>query len=319
MRSRRAPGTGTPLNRTRHSRHTLPVQQVKDNWRYRVAGIDVESDFAWAEGAPGDAATPPGLVVLDGDRHGLPRPAAVNTRSADGQRVRFVVDGVGCFLVEDGRRIVAWPDAGVDPPALSQQLAGSALAMALTQRGTLVLHGAVVRIAGQALVLLGHTGEGKSTLAGACAAAGHAVLSDDLAILDETPTGWMVRGVASLVRLIEPTAPAGHGPVWTAFGKEVRLLRDDGGEPSAPLAGVVCLEWGTAVEVVEQAGVTAALTLLEHAYCRPAFRSAQAARALEQSTRLAMACPLRALRRPRDLALLPLAAQALEQMARVRQ
>jgi hypothetical protein len=59
--------------------------------------------------------------------------------------------------------------------------------------GKLGLHGAAVALNGRAVVLLGRSGQGKSTLAAALCAAGGALLADDAAALDPSPAGgWIV-------------------------------------------------------------------------------------------------------------------------------
>jgi|GEM_PF-1130979 len=62
----------------------------------------------------------------------------------------------------------------------------------LTQRSSLVLHACCVEVGGQALVFMGHSGAGKSTIAEIAEEAGAAVLSDDRTIL-EVPDDGRIR------------------------------------------------------------------------------------------------------------------------------
>ncbi len=269
--------------------------------RYRLAGLNITSDFVLPEAAlapPAAGATT--LVIENGWRLGLPCPADGAGRTADSSRVRFAVAGVGRFLIEGGCRVIAWPEAGASDGDVSQQVLGPALALALMQQGHLVLHGAVIAIDDRAVVLLGDSGTGKSTTAAACAAAGHAVLSDDLAVVDYTDDGEvLVRPVAALVRLASaPLVSPGTAARWASSDKFVHATTVN---PSSrdrwSLGGCVALAWGESLSLDRLAAVEAALLLVEHAFCRTAFGPAQAAAALHQCATLAERCPVARLAR----------------------
>lgn len=269
--------------------------------RYRMAGLEIESEIPWRETPPVPARTPADIVMIDGERHGLPRPPDTNARTPDASRVRFVVPGIGRFVVEEGRRVVAWADPDAPSEDLSQQLSGSALALALMQRGTLVLHAAVVHIDGRALLVSGHSGDGKSTMAAACAAAGHTIIADDLAVLDPGPEGWTVRRMAPIVRLGSGASGSlGSHARWQADDKTVHLLPHDDTDDAVPVGGIACLEWDAQLALTPMAPVAAALALIDRAFCLPAFRQPQAEATLRQCTQLARACPVWRLTRPLD-------------------
>ena len=88
--------------------------------------------------------------------------------------------------------------AGADPGLVRLFTIGSAMGMALHQRGILVLHGATVARGGQARILVGDSGAGKSTLAARLGRAGYAVLGDDTMALWNAPEGragkWLWQG-----------------------------------------------------------------------------------------------------------------------------
>lgn len=89
----------------------------------------------------------------------------------------------GDFRVRDGRAISIAPDDDAVPGAISLFCLGSALGLALLQRGALVLHGASAVFSGEAFLVLGPRGAGKSTLASALGEAGVSMLGDDVAAL----------------------------------------------------------------------------------------------------------------------------------------
>jgi hypothetical protein len=105
-------------------------------------------------------------------------------------RVKFGVQGVVDYLVEEGRRIRIDSAVPLDAPEVRLFLLGSGLGFLCHQRGLLPLHAATVDIDGEAILLAGASGAGKSTLAAAFLRHGYPVLSDDVSPLDlsgETP------------------------------------------------------------------------------------------------------------------------------------
>jgi hypothetical protein len=99
-------------------------------------------------------------------------------------RVRFGVDGVADFLVEEGRRITIAPARDAETPDVRLFLLGGGLGYLCHQRGILPLHAATVEVDGEAVSFAGHSGAGKSTLADAFARRGHQILSDDVSPVD---------------------------------------------------------------------------------------------------------------------------------------
>jgi hypothetical protein len=89
------------------------------------------------------------------------------------------ISTAGEYWVRGGCEIFVSPASGADAATVRLFLLGSALGMALHQRGLLVLHGASVRHGSGATIFVGDSGEGKSTLAAALGRVGHAILGDD--------------------------------------------------------------------------------------------------------------------------------------------
>ena len=75
------------------------------------------------------------------------------------------------------------------------------MALVAQIRGTTCLHGSAVAIDGMIVALLGPQGAGKSTLAGAFARAGFPVAADDIILLAETETGFLVEPTYPVLRL----------------------------------------------------------------------------------------------------------------------
>lgn len=273
-------------------------------FHYRLAGLTIASEFELLEGGPCHdlACDQDTLSIASGTRLGQPVPSGGNARSRDGRRVRLVVPGVGCFLIDDGHRVVVWPESGTSAATLSQQLSGAVLALALMQRDVLVLHGSVIAFGGRAVVVMGHSGDGKSTTAAACARLGHAVLSDDLAPMDVADGAVTVRPTCALVRVGDAQGfgkPASER--WVAADKTVVRVGPATNETALPVAAIVRLAVDDRVEVRTQTATSAALSLIEHTFCRPAFEKTRAAWAMQQCARIAGVCPVVTLCRPMRL------------------
>lgn len=116
-------------------------------------------------------------------------------------RARFSVAGVADYLVEGGRRITVAPVGSAHSPDVRLFLLGSGLGYLCHQRGVLPIHGATIAIDGEAVILAGPSGIGKSTLADAFARRGHVVLSDDVSPVQVGAQGALVLPSVRRIRL----------------------------------------------------------------------------------------------------------------------
>ncbi|MBX3202250.1 MAG: hypothetical protein KF894_29235 [Labilithrix sp.] len=92
----------------------------------------------------------------------------------------------------DGTDVRLHFDPDADPRDVKKIERGSAWLLVRHLRDRLGLHGAAVSFDGDAVVLLGRSGQGKSTLAAAACRRGAALLADDAVGLDEMASGWEV-------------------------------------------------------------------------------------------------------------------------------
>jgi hypothetical protein len=108
--------------------------------------------------------------------------------------LRLQVEGIARFRIRDGERIAFAPrDGAVSDQDLRTFLLGSAVGAALIQRGMLVLHGNALERDGRAIVCLGPSKAGKSTLAYGLMRQGWQLLADDLVAI--TPSGQVLPGI----------------------------------------------------------------------------------------------------------------------------
>lgn len=94
---------------------------------------------------------------------------------------------VGRFLVRPSGDITVAPHPEASETEIRLFLLGSVLGLVCHQRALLPLHASSVVIEGGAVAFCGHSGMGKSTLALRFARRGHAVVSDDVCVLDSGP------------------------------------------------------------------------------------------------------------------------------------
>lgn len=166
-----------------------PVQSLP--YRYRLFGLEMASELELESLSPpgGDAAAVDVVIRRGEVPPELERPAFERLLfQVEARRWLFrTEDVVGArFLVRDGREIVVEQRGGA-AAELQPMLLGSVSTALLFQRGCIPLHGSAVAVGDGAVVFAGLSGVGKSTLAAALVAGGHALLADDIACLHAEP------------------------------------------------------------------------------------------------------------------------------------
>ncbi|MGD9559782.1 MAG: hypothetical protein AB7V55_04150 [Oscillospiraceae bacterium] len=86
-----------------------------------------------------------------------------------------------CFEIRNGNTIVAQPQPGADDESVRVFIMGSCFGILQMQRGRIPIHGGALEVNGQALVVTGDSGAGKSTAVSAMVDAGYRYLTDDVA------------------------------------------------------------------------------------------------------------------------------------------
>lgn len=162
-----------------------PAAVAPPHGDYRVFGLRIRSELALPElpQAPGDG--PPDVVV---------RLGPMAARGADADEVRIDLPGVGVLQVRGGREILVAPAPGAEEAALRVYVLGSALGAICHQRRLSPLHANAIDAGGWAVAFAGESGAGKSTLADYFRRAGHAVLTDDVCVVEledgREPMAW---------------------------------------------------------------------------------------------------------------------------------
>ncbi len=113
-------------------------------------------------------------------------------RAVENRCVTYGMPDAARMLISDGDRIAFQRHPGGSDEAFRLALMGPASALVLHQRGALPLHGSGIVTERGAILILGHSGAGKSTTLGAFMDRGYAVLCDDLAAVALTAEGRAV-------------------------------------------------------------------------------------------------------------------------------
>jgi hypothetical protein len=243
------------------------------------------------------------------DRGGLVSRSPGYRSTLQTEAFRMEWDGLGAFSISEGREILVDPAPGVAASALWQILLGSALAVLLHQRGRLVLHASAVReTTGNALLILGHSGQGKSTLAAACQQEGLTLLSDDLAPLEFRDGRAYLHPGPSWMKLWPETVEAVLGleaeplpRIYPQGEKRLVSLPDPMEVACVPVGTVVALQEADELQVVPIRGAEAVAELTRYSFCGRLLGRNDGPRHLRQCGQLAQSTRLFRLQRPRDL------------------
>lgn len=231
-------------------------------FHYRLHGLRIGSDRS----LPELARCAPGAIDL-----------AIETASAPtGQGYALPIDDVALFEIEDGTTIRVIPVPGVDERNVRLFLLGSAIGVALHQRGLLPLHANAMVRDGKAIAFTGPSGSGKSSLAMWCHDEGFDLLADDVCVIQPGAERPMVAPGLARVRLwrdaLERSGRTADGhPLSFSGSRDDRekydvLLPDRPALAPAPLVSVGVLEFGDRLDIVALQGREKVEALIANTY-----------------------------------------------------
>src|SRR6266542_789768 len=224
-------------------------------------------------------------------------------------------DGTDFLLDRSGREIWAtWPDE-LTVDDMSSYLRGPVMGFVLRLRGGVCLHASGIVADDHAFAIVGPPGAGKSTLAAAFAARGHAVLSDDVVPLLEANGIFQAMPGYPRVRLWPSSVEA-----LATIDERAPILPPDWGERryhldiqqqgytfqsrAVPLAAVYVLRERadrSAPSVGSLTGEDGLIALIANSFATMLLDRDMRAQDLEVLSRLAMHVPLRSLEPSDDL------------------
>lgn len=291
-------------------------------WSYVAYGLSIRSELALPELVAAEDGQVADVVV----RLGCVRPIVPEGDWTEGyvygdaEEAHIFVEGVGSLLVRGGREIVVDPAPGVEERVLRLFLLGSALGLLLHQRGLFVLHASSVVVGGAAAVFLGESGEGKSTMAAAMHARGHAVVVDDVVAidLDGACAPLVLPAFPQLKLWPEAAGLLGDRPETLALlhpdeEKRARPAWEGFPQRPLPLAGIYVLAEGSRPAIEPLRPQEAFAELIRYSYAAGLLGPTASTPAhFRQCVDLAGRAAISRLRRQRSLSALPEIAQLLE-------
>ncbi len=148
---------------------------------YRMHGLTIASDLPLHATAAAGNVPPDVTIQIGAVPQQLSGPAASGVFYAiQPQRLLLTIPRIARYLVQDGNTITVQPADDAPTQSVTLFLYGSPLAALLQQRGLLTLHAAAIKTPQGAVLLVGQSSSGKTTLAAACWQRGLPVLADDI-------------------------------------------------------------------------------------------------------------------------------------------
>jgi hypothetical protein len=234
-------------------------------------------------------------------------------------------EGVGEFLVSpDGCRIIGCQCDEAHGESFQVYLLGQALSYALVKQGFEPLHATAIVVNGEAAVLLGSSGFGKSSLAACFLDAGHGLLTDDLLILRSSGQGVMAYPGPPRIKLFPKLArrflhEASSGVAMNLGSKKLILPLDDSQtvQTPVPLKRIYALlppgstSRGHATRITVLPPRESFLALVKNTFNYRIVNPARLERQFEAATRVVSLMPVKKVSYPRILARLPAVRDAL--------
>lgn len=296
---------------------------------YLLCGWKVRSELLLPELLPwrGDNRQPD-LVFRLGSVPDLERLIEVTPflQIDDDGRCQLTIEAVARYLVRDGCEVTVEPRIDPHSPEIRLFLLGSVLGLVCHQRGLFPLHASCVNLHGGAVALAGASGAGKSTLAATLVQRGHALLADDVCVVDPAAEGGpVVLPAFPRVKLwsdsLKALAIAPDGLDRNRTGQDKYHYRfavpGDFASGVLPLSAIYLLEetCSSRREGVEPLkGFDALTAVTEQVYRRTAATHLGRETALfRAATAIVGAVPVRRLVRRKELAALEAGAQLLEE------
>lgn len=312
-------------------------------YRYTAYGVVVASTVTLPELRPATHACAPEAVLhllpsIVAERHrrshgdvlyqrdaesGSPFPSHALRRTRGGLSWRF--PGLGGFLIPDrGRTVTVWRERADAWTDLRSIFLGPVLSLVLQRRGHVHLHASAVLIDGEALLFLGHPGQGKSTLTASLTAAGAQLLADDIVPVRVGEGRVVASPGCSRLKLWRDTLeqlgiePEQHPRTLRSVDKRVLLAgRTFGRAATAPAAirALYLLETDSSehgrVSLERSRGLGAVMQIVPHTYNGHLLPAEVLAEQLGTLAALEQLAPIWRLRYPRGFEWLPAVHRAL--------
>jgi hypothetical protein len=287
-------------------------------------GLTIHSEIALPELRPGDEVAD--VVIRFGSVSAPPTDLPRDTMRWLGGPINDLTiwwSFLGAVRIRGGREVTIDRLAGVDDRALRTIITGSIMGVLLLQRSPSVFHASAVNMPDGAVAFMAHKCHGKSTMASSLYTRGHALISDDLVVLDQVGNCLMVRPGFKEVKLWPDALEAlGEHPeelerVNPVVEKRARPLNGRVVCAPVPLRRAYVLAFGREISVERLEPKEALLEVLPHWYGAQfegeLLPLVSLTDHLREVRRLVDRVPVYRLTRPGDLKLLPAVSEYVEQ------
>ena len=244
-------------------------------------------------------------------------------REQAGYRLR--ISGLVVDIVPPGR-VVIRSTSGLPKTTIDHFLADQVFPRLLADAGSFIIHAGAVRVENEAILLMGDSGRGKSTLVASFDQVGMPLLGDDAMIIDTVGSVATVRAVYPSLRLLPDSIDAlmpgkiTAGPVAHYSRKErIDVAGDRGNDETAPqICAIFAIGEATAdvIDIHALSPAEACIALVTNSFALDPSNTAKARDRMERASALARQVPAFDIAYPRDYARLPEVRQAiLDQVA----
>jgi hypothetical protein len=240
---------------------------------YAVFGLRIRSDLELPDLVECSGGRRPDVRIrlagrLSRDLKAQARPPNAGTE--------LMIDGVARYTVRNGSEIIVEPVRGVPEVNVRLYLLGSAMGLLLHQRGLLPLHANAIEIGGSAVLFMGPSGEGKSTLAALLHDWGHRIIADDVCVVRfESGHPLASPGIPRLRLWKDVIDATGRQPsdyarsyagdeTWEKY--DVPIRSDRRTAENLRIAAIYLLSRGEGLEISALEGVAAADALFANTY-----------------------------------------------------
>ena len=155
---------------------------MTDEFYYRIYGLNVRSELPLPGALACEPMEQPDVVSVLGEIPAFlkgSREAGYGTWTNSFKNAWFYTPGAGEFYVEKGRSVIVAPIEDPNWDLLASLFLSAAMSLILLQRNEAVLHGSALEYAGQAFIVSGDSGAGKSTVSFELMKEPYGFLADD--------------------------------------------------------------------------------------------------------------------------------------------
>jgi hypothetical protein len=240
---------------------------------YQAYGLNIESSLELPELPPGRSAVDVVVQCQRANRLSSSREDRSGRLGGHQNRISLFCPGVGHFVIRRSS-IAVRPVHGVGNPLLRLHLLGPAMGLLLHLRKALVLHASAIVINGQAVVIAGESGCGKSSLSSALHARGYFALSDDLLRVESVAGHWEAFPAVPQYKLWPDVVrflgyqPGNMARIHARSTKRVFPSIQGFADRSIPICCIYILRVGKSLKIERLSPKQAFVDLMRHAYCR---------------------------------------------------